>query len=298
MRLREYRGQSGFTLIELMIVIAIIAIIAAIAIPNLLDSRKNRNESRAIGNMRVIVTTQAMNDIEQLPDVPDILGGVSLHPDSSYVTGEYVYKAALDVANFWHVISVPQSSGAGTARFFIDATGVMRVSRDGTTPGSTSTPLNGIPVDEQEPTEAAESEDLYAESRLAFWDLLPTDSVDEVAWYLEQLMNEELVQSMIQELDEDQDGIVQVSEIEAADIVQAARALQQGVDLPGGPIVSDDDEVLIDFAEGFKQVLLDLSIEFADSESEAAEGDILPIARAVAGDLDPGEIPEDTYSQE
>lgn len=49
-----------FTLIELMIVIAIIAIIVAIAIPNLIESRKHANEAAAIKGLRTIVTAQGL----------------------------------------------------------------------------------------------------------------------------------------------------------------------------------------------------------------------------------------------
>lgn len=52
------RRRTGFTLIELMIVIAIIAIIAAIAIPNLLEARKSGNDSSAIGKIRTVASAQ------------------------------------------------------------------------------------------------------------------------------------------------------------------------------------------------------------------------------------------------
>ncbi len=50
--------QFGFTLMELMIVIAMILIIAAIAIPSLVDSKISANEASAVGSLRAINTAE------------------------------------------------------------------------------------------------------------------------------------------------------------------------------------------------------------------------------------------------
>src|SRR5438105_2917339 len=71
------RSRKGFTLIELLIVIAVITILAAIAIPNLLSSRKAANETSAIASLRTLVTAEETYHKGQNPPVYTDLSGLA-----------------------------------------------------------------------------------------------------------------------------------------------------------------------------------------------------------------------------
>jgi type IV pilus assembly protein PilA len=159
------KKNLGFTLIELMIVVAIIAIIAAIAIPSLLRSRMSANEAGAIGSLRTIssgeVSFQAAcyqdadNDgvgdygtLEQLQD-PDGAAGVPGYIDEVLAAGSkhgYAF-AVVTVAGgggtppTYTCNADPQSPQSGRRTFFLDESGVIRFDNTGASATAGSTPL-------------------------------------------------------------------------------------------------------------------------------------------------------------
>jgi type IV pilus assembly protein PilA len=112
------RSNKGFSLIELLIVIAIILIIAAIAIPNLLQARMSANESSAAGALRSLTSAEITyyNNYPSTGYAPSIsaLGGASpCNPSPA---------TACLVDNF---LATAIPGGTGKSGYYYLATGIV-----------------------------------------------------------------------------------------------------------------------------------------------------------------------------
>src|SRR5260221_13138148 len=97
------RKQKGFSLIELLIVVAVILVIAAIAIPNLIRSRMAADEASAVGSLRSINTSQVVYQSTYGPSFAANLGQVSdggaapncVSPNATVPTSSFLIHSAL-----------------------------------------------------------------------------------------------------------------------------------------------------------------------------------------------------------
>lgn len=122
--------RTGFTLLELMLVVTIIAIIAAIAIPGIQNARISANEASAISTVRTIVTVNvqyrirfgrfagSLNDLQ----AENYIDSSVANPTKAGYTFAYVGNPTAFTFN-----GNPTNPGqSGFRYFFVDDSGVIR----------------------------------------------------------------------------------------------------------------------------------------------------------------------------
>jgi len=126
------KNSKGFSLLELLIVVAIILIIATIAIPSLLRSRQAANESAAVANLRTINTAQVTylsSAAGKYGDLPDLIAAKLLDDTFTGTKAGYNYTVTSDATSSGYTAeAVPVSSRTGRYGYYSVPDAVVRYS--------------------------------------------------------------------------------------------------------------------------------------------------------------------------
>jgi type IV pilus assembly protein PilA len=137
--------KNGFSLLELLIVVAIILIIATIAIPSLLRSRQSAQEASAVAQLRTINTAEVTyigTNQGSYGDIPSLISQGLLDPRFSGSMSGYSFTMSVS-GNIYTANATAISTNAGRYDFYTLADYVLRYATD---PLRSPAGLSGEPV--------------------------------------------------------------------------------------------------------------------------------------------------------
>ena len=121
---------KGFTLVEIMIVVAVIALLAAIAIPNLLRAKVAANESSAQSTLKSIANaleTYTISNGVYPSDTTSLIGAAPPYLNKDYFSGPYngyIFTASLSDYDYT-ITAVPSAANFGVNSFTITTGAVL-----------------------------------------------------------------------------------------------------------------------------------------------------------------------------